>query len=59
MYQHLKKMLEIAEEVGAVNSLNMGEWLRGKDHISIRGETTNGQPFELELFIGESKEVAE
>lgn len=59
MYQYLKKMLEVAEEVGAVNTLDMGEWIPGKDRISIRGETISGKPFELELFIGESSEVSE
>ena len=55
LYNALKKLLPVAEDIGKVNEAHMGDWVGDQDHISLRGETPNGRKYELTLEI--DKEV--
>ena len=55
MYNYMKRMMGVADTVGDVTGIDMGEWLDKYDRISIRGTTPDGQKFDLVLEI--TKEV--
>ena len=55
MYNFMRRMMGIAETVGDVTDIDMGEWLEKYDRISMRGTTPEGKKFEMTLEI--SKEV--
>ena len=55
MYNFMRRMMGIAETVGDVTEIDMGEWLDKYDRISLRGTTPEGQKFEMILEI--NKEV--
>ena len=55
MYNFMRRMMGIAETVGDVTGIDMGEWLDKYDRISLRGTTPEGQKFEMTLEI--NKEV--
>ena len=55
MYNFMRRMMGIAETVGDVTEIDMGEWLEKYDRISLRGTTPEGQKFEMTLEI--NKEV--
>ena len=55
MYNFMRRMMGIAETVGDVTEIDMGEWLEKYDRISMRGTTPEGQKFEMILEI--NKEV--
>lgn len=57
MYNFMRRMMGIAETVGDVTEIDMGEWLEKYDRISMRGTTPEGQKFEMTLEI--NKEVAQ
>ena len=57
MYNFMRRMMGIAETVGDVTEIDMGEWLEKYDRISLRGTTPEGQKFEMTLEI--NKEVAQ
>ena len=55
MYSHMKRMMTVAENVGDITGIDMGEWLDKYDRISFAGTTPEGLKFELNLQI--NKEV--
>ena len=55
MYNHLNRMLPVAESVGDITSLDMGDWANKYERISICGKTPEGRDFELVLEV--TKEV--
>ena len=55
IYGFMKRMMGVAEAVGNITGVDMGEWLDKYDRISIRGTTPEGQEFEMILEI--NKEV--
>lgn len=55
MYSYLRRMLGVAETVGDISEVDMGEWLDKHDRIFIKGITAEGRSFEMVLEIG--KEV--
>ena len=55
MYNHMRRMMGVAETVGDITGVDMGEWLDKYDRISLRGTTSDGQKFEMTLEI--TKEV--
>ena len=56
LYGILKHMMCVADVVGGVDSLDMGEWLGCKDRIVIRGVTFEGQPYEMTLEVAREEE---
>lgn len=57
MEKYLRKMLDVAENIGSIQSLDMGNWIPGKKRIAFTGTTTDGESYELELTleVGECK----
>ena len=55
MYNYMRRMMGVAETVGDITGVDMGEWLDKYDRISLRGTTPDGQKFEMTLEI--NKEV--
>ena len=55
MYNYMRRMMGVAETVGDITGVDMGEWLDKYDRISLRGTTHDGQKFEMTLEI--NKEV--
>ena len=55
MYNYMRRMMGVAETVGDITGVDMGEWLDKYDRISLRGTTPDGQKFERTLEI--TKEV--
>ena len=55
MYNYMRRMMGVAETVGDITGVDMGEWLDKYDRISLRGTTPDGQKFEMTLEI--TKEV--
>lgn len=51
MVDHLKRMMEISDEVGDIREIDMGPWMDQSDRISIRGRTKDGKDFEMVLEI--------
>ena len=51
MYNYMRRMMGVAETVGDITGVDMGEWLDKYDRISIRGTTNDGQKFEMTLEI--------
>lgn len=52
MYQNLRVLLNVADNIGDVNDVRMDlNWLPGKDHITIAGITKEGDKFSLDLEI--------
>lgn len=51
MVDHLKRMMEIAEEIGDIREIDMGPFMDQSDKISIRGKTKDGKDFEMVLEI--------
>lgn len=48
---HLKKMILLAEDVGSVSEITMGDWLGTSDRIYISGTTGTGSAFTITLEI--------
>ena len=56
MYDFLKSLLAVAEdEIGVIEEVSMGDWIKTKNRICIQGTTKDGKPFELVLEV--DKEV--
>lgn len=56
MYEYLKKLLEIAEAIGQVESVKMNkDEYRYRPDIQVEGKTPNGASFTLELTIGQEE----
>lgn len=51
LYGILKHMMCVADVVGGVDSLDMGEWSDTTDRIAIRGVTFEGKPYEMTLEV--------
>lgn len=49
MYQYLKSMLNLADQVGHVEEVEMGEWGKDTERIRITGTAKHGGTFQLEL----------
>ena len=56
VYQYLRNMLNLADQVGHVEEVRMGEWVNKYDHIRINGKGKNGLSFTLELEIQKEEE---
>ena len=55
LYGILKLVMGVAEELGEVDSLDMGDWIGNKERIAVSGVTFEGKPYELILEV--EKEV--
>lgn len=53
MYQYLRHMLNLADQVGHVDEVDMGEWIKKTNRIRITGTAKSGGTFHLELQIKE------
>lgn len=55
MYKYLRDLMDVADLVGDVDDIYMGDW--GKDSKTLRldGKQANGKPFKLilEVEVGE------
>lgn len=51
MYQYLRNLLNLADQVGYVEDVSMGDWLKTSDRIKITGTSKTGHGFSLELEI--------
>ena len=51
LYNALKKMMPLAEDLGKVHEAHMGDWISDMDHISLKGVTPDGRKYELSLEI--------
>ena len=51
LYNALKKMMTVAEDLGKVTEARMGDWINQQDHISLCGVTPDGRKYELILEI--------
>lgn len=52
MYEHLKKMLSIAESIGTIESVELhGAGKYRPDGVEITGRTPDGKRYELELTL--------
>lgn len=51
VYRHLKKMILLADDIGEVDNITMGEWLETSDRVYINGKTQDGREFTLTLEI--------
>jgi hypothetical protein len=54
---YLRNVLDVAEHVGRVEEVHMGDWLQDSKRIDISGKTHDGEEFTLCLEI--HKEVSE
>ena len=57
MYELLKKVQALAEEIGPINSVAMNKYRDG--YIQVVGEFTDGNKFELELTITKKESADE
>ena len=51
MVDLLKRMMDVTDDVGNIQEIDMGPWLDQSDRISIRGKTKDGRDFEMVLEI--------
>ena len=51
MYQYLRNMLNLADQVGHVETMRMGQYTKDMNHIVIHGTAKNGGSFTMELLI--------
>ena len=51
MYEYLKKVQALAEEIGPVTNVNFSSYKNG--YIEVSGEFQNGQQFTLTMTISE------
>ena len=56
LYGILKHMMSVADGLGGDDSLDMGDWIGGKERIAIRGVTFEGQPYEMTLMVDREEE---
>ena len=56
MYQYLRNMLNLADQVGHVEEVRMGDWVNKYDQIRVTGHAKNGLSFTLELEIQKEEE---
>lgn len=60
MYEYLKKLLEVAESIGTVETAEMHpKGTYRASGIEIEGVTADGRTFELRLRVAEKEEEAE
>lgn len=48
LYRSLRRMMDMADSVGHVEKVSLGEWIRGHERIHIEGKCDEGE-FELTL----------
>lgn len=51
MVDHLKRMMDVTEEVGSILKIDMGPFMDQSDRIYIQGKTKDGKSFEMVLEI--------
>ena len=51
MYQYLRNMLNLADQVGHVEEVDMAQWIKNTDRILITGTAKNGGTFRLEMQV--------
>lgn len=51
MYEYLKKLLELAEGIGKIDEVDMGNWIKNGEKCEVAGTTSDGQHFELRLTM--------
>lgn len=56
LYDMLKIMMSVAEEIGYVHEAKMGDWVHDQEHITLKGKTDDGRSFELCLEIEKEAE---
>lgn len=56
LYEMLKIMMPVAEEIGYVHEAKMGDWVHGQEHIALKGKTDDGRSFELCMEIEKEAE---
>lgn len=52
MEKYFRKMLDMAESIGSIETASMDGWVPGKDRICFTGKTENGADYVLELVVG-------
>lgn len=55
MYETFKKMIPIAENMGEITELTMGDWIVDYERINIVGKTKDGRRFELTAEISKEE----
>ena len=55
MYQYLRNMLNLADLVGHVEEVEMGNFIPHSKRITIIGESKKGGTFRLELRVTEQE----
>ena len=51
LYGILKLVMGVADALGEVDSLDMGDWGNKMERIAVHGVTFEGQPYDLTLFV--------
>ena len=51
VYKHLRNMLTLADAIGKVTDVTVGEWITTSDRAYITGKTNDGHGFTLTLEI--------
>lgn len=51
MYKYLRNMLNLADQVGDVKEVDLGDWVKDTERIIITGTSKRGGTFRLEMRI--------
>ena len=51
IYKYFRNVLGVAENVGNIDEISQGDWLRNSERIHINGKTDDGRDFTLTLEI--------
>ena len=52
MFDVIKKIMEAAEELGAVKKFSAGDWVNpGEYRVSIEGENESGMSFQMDVTL--------
>ncbi len=51
MYKYLRRIMGIAESIGNPTTVDLGDWVSGKERILISGTMEDGRKFEMELTV--------
>ncbi len=51
MYKYLRDMMDLADLVGDVDDILMGDWGKGCKILSLEGKQADGRPFKLRLEL--------
>lgn len=51
MYKYLRAMMDLADQIGQVDDIFMGDWGKNTGALFLNGEQPNGLKFKLHLEV--------